>query len=124
MGPVRLTLGSVHSEFLQVSGDDTKKLPAGDYFLQFLGSGGEAGRIDVEVLPNYSLEDEPEPNSSRWKTVLDAVDAAIGGRATQAQLRVSVGDKSIEYCSLSELLSLRQFVKARLKEETRWRKSR
>lgn len=112
-----LGLGMIEGSQLAVSSEDTKKLSTGSYFIQFLGEAGELGRESLEVLPNYSLADEPEPSLSRWKTVLAAVDAAIAGRATQSQLRVSVGDKSIEYCSLAELLSLREFVRGRLKEE-------
>lgn len=114
---LNLALGKISGNVLSLSEEETKQLTTGTYFIQFLGESDEIGREDLEVKPNYSLNDEPEPEESRWRTVLSAVDAAIAGRATQAQLRVSVGDKSIEYCSLSELLSLREFVKGRLKEE-------
>jgi hypothetical protein len=41
---------------------------------------------------------------SQTKTILDAIRAAMAKSATRAQLRKQIGDKTIEYMSMSELL--------------------
>lgn len=55
---------------------------------------------------------------SHWETVLDAVEATLAGKASQAQTNISVGDKSIGYMSVTELLELREFAKEKIAEES------
>ena len=56
-------------------------------------------------------------SAGHWETILDAVEATLAGKATTAQSSISVGDKSISYMSVSELMSLREFAKEKIAEE-------
>lgn len=54
---------------------------------------------------------------SYWKKVLVAIDERLAGKASESADSVTVGDKSIHYMSMDELLKLRDFALQRLAEE-------
>ena len=56
-------------------------------------------------------------SAGHWETILEAIEATLAGKATAAQASISVGDKSISYMSVSELMSLRSFAKEKIAEE-------
>ena len=56
---------------------------------------------------------EKSPN----RIALEAITAFIQGRATAQQRRVQIGDKSIEYSSLSELLQWKQYFEQEVRKE-------
>lgn len=56
---------------------------------------------------------EKSPN----RIALEAIVAFIQGRATAQQRRVQIGDKSIEYSSLSELLQWKQYFEQEVRKE-------
>ena len=49
--------------------------------------------------------------------LLEAIEAQLAGKATSAQSSMSVGDKSISYCSIDELFRLREYFKKKVAEE-------
>ena len=56
---------------------------------------------------------EKSPN----RIALEAITAFIQGRATAQQKRVQIGDKSIEYSSLSELLQWKRYFEQEVRKE-------
>lgn len=83
-------------------------------FVGYVTSGGntfaiDAGYIDVDASPL---------RVSEWKARLTAVDAAIASLAANPRASVSVGGISYTYRQTSQLLELRDFIKARLAEDT------
>ena len=56
---------------------------------------------------------EKSPN----RIALEAITAFIQGRATAQQRRVQIGDKSIEYSSLFELLQWKQYFEQEVRKE-------
>lgn len=71
-----------------------------------------SGRL--EVLPNLTASIDRRTHA---KKVLDALNAAIEGRASNDQLSLSIGDRSISRMSLSEQVSLRDKYKAEVLRE-------
>ena len=56
---------------------------------------------------------EKSPN----RIALEAITAFIQGRATAQQRRVQIGDKAIEYSSLSELLQWKRYFEEEVRKE-------
>ena len=56
---------------------------------------------------------EKSPN----RIALDAITAFIQGRATAQQRRVQIGDKSVEYSTLSELLQWKRYFEEEVRKE-------
>ena len=103
--------------YITTSADVTKTWDVGKFKFQILNDEGIEDSGDIEILPNFALMDENESASGHWEVVLDAVEATLAGKATAAQSSISVGDKSISYMSVSELMSLREFAKEKIAEE-------
>lgn len=102
--------------YIVENADVTSEWVSGNYNYQILDENGIVEEGNFIVLKNFALEDQTS-FQSYWKTVLDAIDATLAGKATSAQQSVTVGDKSINYMSLSELLKLREFAKNKVAEE-------
>ena len=103
--------------YIEESADVTKKWDVGVFKFQILNDEGVEDSGDIEILPNFALMDENESVKSHWETILEAIEATLAGKATAAQASISVGDKSISYMSVSELMSLREFAKEKISEE-------
>ena len=103
--------------YIEESADVTKKWDVGVFKFQILNDEGVEDDGDIEILPNFALMDEDESVKSHWEVVLEAIENTLAGKATQAQTNISVGDKSIGYMSVSELLELREFAKEKIAEE-------
>ena len=103
--------------YIEEPSEVTKNWSVGKFKYQILNDEGIEDSGDIEILPNFALMDEDESVKSHWEVVLDAVEATLAGKATQAQTNISVGDKSIGYMSVSELLELREFAKEKIAEE-------
>ena len=56
---------------------------------------------------------EKSPN----RIALEAITAYIQGRATAQQRRVQIGDKAIEYSSLSEVLQWKRYFEEEVRKE-------
>ena len=106
-----------NSFYIEEPADATKNLETGVFKYQILNDEGIEDSGDIEILPNFALMDEDESVKSHWETILEAIEATLAGKATSAQTNISVGDKSIGYMSVSELLELREFAKEKISEE-------
>lgn len=106
-----------NSFYIEELADATKNLETGVFKYQILNDEGIEDSGDIEILQNFALMDEDESVRSHWEVVLEAIENTLAGKATQAQTNISVGDKSIGYMSVSELLELREFAKEKIAEE-------
>ena len=106
-----------NSFYIEEPADVTKNWDVGVFKYQILNDEGIEDSGDIEILPNFDLMDEDESVRGHWEVVLEAIEATLAGKATSAQTNISVGDKSIGYMSVSELLELREFAKEKISEE-------
>ena len=103
--------------YIEESADVTKNWDVGVFKYQILNDEGIEDEGEIQILQNFALMDEDESVRSHWEVVLEAIENTLAGKATQAQTNISVGDKSIGYMSVSELLELREFAKEKIAEE-------
>ena len=103
--------------YLTEPADVTKNWQVGKFKYQILNDEGVEEEGEIEILQNFSLMEEYESVKSHWEIILEAIEATLAGKATAAQSSISVGDKSISYMSVSELMSLREFAKEKIGEE-------
>lgn len=71
------------------------------------------GNIEIR---HSLLSGSGDPRSNAEIT-LEAIDAALANRATVQQRRITVGDKSIEYSTLAELLQWREHYARIVRQE-------
>ena len=103
--------------YIKETSEVTKNWQVGKFKYQILNDEGIEDSGDIEILPNFALMDEDENVRGHWEVVLEAIENTLAGKATQAQTNISVGDKTIGYMSVSELLELREFAKEKIGEE-------
>lgn len=103
--------------YIEEPSEVTKTWCVGKFKYQIINDEGVEDSGDIEILQNFSLMEEGESVRSHWEVVLEAIEATLAGKATAAQSSISVGDKSISYMSVSELMSLREFAKEKIAEE-------
>ena len=63
------------------------------------------------------MSETSSQEKSRNRIAVEAITAFIQGRATAQQRRVQIGDKSIEYSSLSELLQWKRYFEEEVRKE-------
>ena len=69
-----------------------------------------------QVIPNLYL-DPTQESRSRYRVIVEAIEAKLAGTATKAQRQVKVADKEIQYMSASQLFSLLDYFKKKMNEE-------
>ena len=106
-----------NSFYIEEPAEVTKNWQVGKFKYQILNDEDVEEEGEIQILQNFALMDEDESVKSHWEVVVDAVEATLAGKATSAQTNISVGDKSIGYMSVSELLELRSFAKEKIAEE-------
>jgi hypothetical protein len=107
-----------------VDADTTSAWVAGQYsYACFVRktSSGERYRVDAGQI---TLEPDPETiteldNRSAAKQALDAVVAAIHGRATSVQMRYRIGEREVQFYSAEELKGLRSDLRVEVARENR-----
>lgn len=93
---------------------ETSGFVPGIYTYQVINETGLEAQGKLKVKPNLLYADDI---ASYWKKVVDAIDKKLAGKADEIADSVTVGDKSIRYMSIDELLKLRNFALQRLSEE-------
>ena len=103
--------------YLEALPEITKDWKPGVYKFQIIEDGKlfNDGRIKIKANLLYSSNEA----FSYWENVLKAVDERLAGRSLDPALNVSVGDKSISYMTLDELIKLRNFALDRIAEEAK-----
>lgn len=74
------------------------------------------GQGSITVLPNLAALTTYD-GRSHAKIMLEAIEAAIQGRASATQLRMSINNRSIEYLSPTELIKWLSFYRAEVAKE-------
>lgn len=95
----------------------TKSYIAGTYKYQLQDDSGILEEGDMQILQNLALMDDEEEVKSENELILEAIEAQIAGKATSAQSSMSVGDKSISYYNINDLLKLRDYFKQKVDAE-------
>lgn len=103
--------------YIIATAEETAQWASGDYKYQIINDDGIEDSGEFIVLRNYMLADENESVKTHYEILLDAINAQIAGKATTAQQAMSVGDKSISYCSIDELFKLRDYFSKKVAEE-------
>ena len=95
--------------------DETATFIPGKYSYQLITDNAleDSGTIKIKANLLYS-----EDIDSYWRKVLKAIDERLAGKALDGSAEsITVGDKSLKYLSVSELLKLRDFVRGKIAEE-------
>ena len=103
--------------YLTATADETKNWQVGTYKYQIINDEYIESEGAFEVLQNFALVDECETVKTHNEIMLEAINAQIEGRATANQQAMTVGDKSISYCSIDELFKLQEYFKRKVAEE-------
>ena len=69
-----------------------------------------------QIIPNLALDPNQE-SRSRYRIIVQAIEAKLAGTATRAQRQVKVGDKQIQYMSANQLFGLLDYFKKKMAEE-------
>ena len=102
--------------YLTASAEETKEWEVGKYSYQLMDEESIYEHGDLIVLINFALQDTTT-YLSKWENAIRQIDDILAGRASSASKTISVGDKSISYSSIDELLRLRDYFAQRLAEE-------
>jgi hypothetical protein len=102
--------------YLVADAEITKKYRPNNYKFQIIDDVGIVSEGEAIVKQNFLYADENESVKTHNETILEAIEAQIGGIATQAQSSISVGDKSISYMTFDELIKAREFFKKKVAE--------
>ncbi len=103
--------------YLICNAETTATFNPGIYKFQLIDNLGILESGDSEVIQNYLLSEQGQVVKTRNQILLEAIEAQLAGVATSAQSSISVGDKSISYMSINELLKLRQYYKNKVDQE-------
>ena len=94
---------------------------AGQYAWQaVVDNGTDRHRVDygtIEILPDYEQQGTGYDARSHVKTVLDAIESVIEGRATKDQESYEISGRSLKRTPLPDLLRLRDRYKAEHQRE-------
>lgn len=117
----KITLTNIRNKdgklYLICDSNVTATFTPGWYQYQLIDNLGIVQSGETEVIQNYLLADQGQTVKSRNQILLQAVEAQLAGVATAAQSSITVGDKSISYMSISQLMRLRQYYKNKVNEE-------
>lgn len=99
-------------------------MTAGDWYWQarvsYSGEVYGVGSGRVTVKPNYAVAGATALDArSHVKKVLDAIEAVMEGKASEDQMSMSIGDRSLSRYSPSELITWRQKYAAEYAREVR-----
>lgn len=70
----------------------------------------------LQIVPSL-LANPNQDLRSKYKVIVDAIQARLAGTATKAQKDVTVGDKKIGYMSPEQLIKVLNYFKGKLEEE-------
>lgn len=100
----------------ELASTTTQWIP-GNYKYQIINDDEIEDEGEFQILQNFYLTDEVSSVKTQNEKLLEAIEAQLAGMATSAQSSMSVGDKSIAYCSIDELFRLREYFKKKVAEE-------
>lgn len=108
---------TTEGDYLTATAEVTAAWKPGDYLFQLLTSKGLCEAGEISLLANYALADAAVNVKTPAQQMVEAIEAVIEGRATQSQKSMSVGDKSISYMDLDELLKYLDYFRCKAQKE-------
>ena len=123
-GAAILSMKAQGAEAVTLNADDgffywnTSDAAAGVYYCRYLDGVGRCIKIStLEILkPFAEMSADDDPRSIN-RITLEAIDAALANRASAQQKKVQVGDRTIEYSSIDELMKWRRIYARRVAKE-------
>lgn len=122
-GSSKVTIDAAASgadHLVSVAAGTTGSYVAGNYtWMARVTKGSEIYTIDhgsLTILPNLAALTTYD-GRSHAKVMVEAIEAAIQGRASATQLRMSINNRSIEYLSPTELIKWLSFYRAEVAKE-------
>lgn len=105
---------------VSVSAATTAAYAAGSYtWMARVTKGSEVYTVDqgsLTILPNLAALSTFD-GRSHAKTMVEAIEAAIEGRASALQLRMTINNRSIEYMGAADLIKWLSFYRAEVAKE-------
>lgn len=102
---------------LNAAANVTANFKSGIYKYQLVDNVEILAQGEAIIQQNFALVDSDVSVKSKNEITLEAIEAQIAGIATQAQASIHVGDKSISYMSLEQLLKAQEYFKAKVAEQ-------
>ncbi len=108
---------------IEVAKAETTDWPAGTYSYQAVVDDGtdrkriESGSIVIE--PDFAQQDDGYDDRSFAKKSLDAIEAVIENRASQAQQEYQIAGRALKFMTMDELLNARDRFRAEVRAEER-----
>jgi hypothetical protein len=107
-----------------ITAAQTAAMVAGDWYWQAKVTDGDevyaVGQGRVEVKANFAVAGASSLDArSHVKKVLDALEAVLVGKASEDQLSMSIGDRSLSRYSFDELRKMRSAYKSEYAREQR-----
>lgn len=122
-GSSKITINATSSgadHLVSVPAATSANYPAGSYsWIARVTKGTEIYTLDqgsITVLPNLAALVTFD-GRSHAKVMVEAIEAAIQGRASALQLRMMINNRSIEYLSPAELIKWLSFYRAEVAKE-------
>ena len=103
--------------YLYAAAAETAEWKPGEYQYQILDATGLKSYGNIELMPNFASAAAGVTVKSHAQEMVDAIEAVIEGRATQAQKHVTVGDKSLEYMDFDQLMKYLDYFKQKVAKE-------
>lgn len=106
--------GLVYSDpTLTIPASAIASVPTGDYLLYLVTTATTLVKIDSVTVSDLVY------TKSHYRTVLEALQATLEGRATKEQAEVTVAGRSVRYLSLNELIqAIHQYKQFVAQEDT------
>lgn len=122
-GSTKLTINASASgadHLVSVAAVTSAAYTAGSYsWMARVTKGAEIYTVDtgsMQILPNLAALTTFD-GRSHAKVMVEAIEAAIQGRASSVQLRMAINNRSIEYLSPTELIKWLSFYRAEVAKE-------
>lgn len=122
-GSSKLTINASASgadHLVSVAASASAVYAAGNYsWMARITKGAEVYTVDtgsIQILPNLAALSTFD-GRSHAKVMVEAIEAAIQGRASSVQLRMAINNRSIEYLSPTELIKWLSFYRAEVAKE-------
>ena len=96
---------------------DSTGYAVGTYYIQYVKDDVILSNDRIEIRQNLLYADDDYDPRSNTEITLEAIDAMLEGRANSQHRKVQIGDKSIEYSTLEELLNWKKYYLKKLRQE-------
>ena len=106
---------------IEVENATTANYQPGEYqWKAYVSNDGERYEVDsgaVEILEDFTVQSHGLDARSHVKKVLDALEAAIEGRASKTQMQQSIGGVQVQHIELSKQIELRDRYAIKYRKE-------